>query len=123
MAANDATSLNSEQPRPRCRRFSLLDAMILVVGVALVLAAGGHSLTALVTYSFRTSVALVTNAPAIGQRWPHFPVAVRDPLRQAVSLGLQFGSALIPSMTLIFVILRLRRPRPPWRALMFSPAW
>ncbi len=120
-AVSDSNDVSCEQPQPRCRRFSLLDAMILIVGVALVLASGGDNLAPLVTYSYRTFVAVAAHAAEIRESWPRFPVPVRDPLSQAVSLGMQFGAAVLPGMAVIFIILRLRRPRPPWRTLLVQP--
>ena len=48
---------------------------------------------------------------------------LRDPSSQLVSYSFQFAGTLIIGMTPIFFIVRLRRPRPPWRTLLLQPGF
>jgi hypothetical protein len=55
------------------------------------------------------------------ENWPRFWVAVREPLRQIVNYGFQSAGIVLICMTPVFLMLRLRRPRPPWRVLLVQP--
>ena len=115
---------NALEPQPAaCRPFRLSDAMILIAGLAIVFARGGYLLTLFAGHFMqvcRTLMPLMLNEDVRGA-WPELLRMIRFPLRQCVGYGFQFSSMIFGSMMPIFLILRLRRPRPPWRALILQP--
>jgi hypothetical protein len=121
ISVSDSPATNAERAPAKCRSFRLSDAMILIAGLAIVFAMGGHLLKFFVESCVQICRAIVANMASIQEDWAQFPRLIREPSRQAVSYGLQFSAALVSSMTLIFFILRLRRPRPPWRVLVVQP--
>jgi hypothetical protein len=94
--------------RPRSRPFTLGDAMILIVALALALAIA------------RPGIAMIANAL---RTVPHSQFRT---LAGAVQLGrvlnivlLNFLFFLLPA----FLILRLKHPRPPWRSMLGQPGF
>jgi hypothetical protein len=118
---SDSTVMNPDAEPAACRRFSLADAMILIAGIALVLSMGGYLLKFFAGYFIQCYSAAVANRAELLENWPRFSRAIREPLRQAVSYGFQFSQDVVLSMTLVFFIVRMRSPRPPWRVLLVQP--
>jgi hypothetical protein len=107
--------------QPACRKFTLADALILIAGLTIVLSMGAH-LLALSASSFL--VVCLTGTFHLGDNWAGWPRLwdlVRKPAVDAIWYGFQFAGTLLFGMTPIFFILRLRRPRPRWRALLTQP--
>jgi hypothetical protein len=107
--------------QPACRKFTLADALILIAGLAVALSMGAHLLS-LDAASF-IEVCLVS-LQQVGDKWAGLPRlwhSIRLPLINAIWYGCQFLGTLLFGMTPIFFILRLKRPRPPWRSLLILP--
>ena len=104
-----------------CRKFGLTDAMILTAGAALSLAGGVHLIVLMArTFGHLCSEALAHRADLPGL-WLTFWGATHDDLRNTLWYGSQVLMALLFGFTLAFLIIRLRRPRPPWGALLRQP--
>jgi hypothetical protein len=100
---NSATSGSVE---PRSRRFTVGDAMILIVALALWLALA------------RPAIILIVDAV---RREPHYRLRT---WAGAVSLGRMINVVLLNFLFFFlpaFLILRLKRPRPPLRAAILQP--
>lgn len=95
--------------------------MILIAGVAIVLAMGSYLFAFFAQDSVRLCRVAWANLAEIRENSPRFWRVVREPLAQVVSYGMQSASVVLVAMTPMFLIMRLRRPRPPWRALLIQP--
>jgi hypothetical protein len=105
----------------RCREFRLSDAMILIAGAALALAAGSHLLLLLAEMLGRLCREAAAHRADLPAHWPVFWGATHDPLRNTLWYGFQVAEMFLVGMTPAFFVLRLRRPRPPWCALLRQP--
>jgi hypothetical protein len=107
--------------RAACRRFTLADALILIAGLAIVLSMGTH----LLRFSAESFVGIfhtiAANRVDLWESWPRFWRALREPVITTIWYGSQFFGTMLFGMTPIFFVLRLRRPRPRWRALLVQP--
>jgi hypothetical protein len=121
MTAETRTSTDPATAPSHCRKLGLLDAMILLAGFAVALAMGAHLLVLMADTFVRLCRAALHRSPSPLANWPSFWNATRDPLRNTLWYGLQFLFDLLFSMTPAFFIVRLRRPRPPLRALLRRP--
>lgn len=106
---------------PGCREFRISDAMILVAGAALALSAGSHLLVLLVDQVARLGWEAAAHVEDMVHHWPIFWARIQSPLRNTLSYGFQVAEMFLVGMTPAFIILRLRRPRPPMRALPGRP--
>jgi hypothetical protein len=113
--------MNSESERPEYRRFTLLDAMMLIAGLAIVLAMGAHLFRFLAEYIVQFCRVALANLFVIREDRLRFWRLIREPLVQIASYGFQCAETLLFAMTPMFMLLRLRRPRPPWRVLLIQP--
>ncbi len=94
--------------RPRCRPFSLGDVMILIVAIALGLAVARPALS--------TIVIAIQQAP----RDTIWSLARTIPLARFLTIVLlNFLGFLLPA----FLVLRVRRPRPPPRLIVVQPGF
>ncbi len=104
---------------PRCRRFTLGDGMILIVAFALWLALARSGLVMLFDAARKIPIARLLT-------WEDWQVYLFGTPAWGAAF-LTFGNALLlGSFTFLhpaFVILRLRRPRPPLRALIRQPGF
>src|SRR5262249_50303843 len=99
----------------------LSDAMILVGGTALALAAGSHLLLLWADMFGRLCWEAVAHRDDLPARWPVFWAATRDSLRNTLWYGYPTAEIGFFAMTPIFYALRLRRPRPPLHDLLRQP--
>jgi hypothetical protein len=106
----------SEATEPR--KFGLSDAMILIAGTALCLAAGIPLFGLLADAAGRLWAAGVTHR---GEPLAAFWRGTHDHLRNTLWYGFQVAEVFLVAMWPTFVALRLRRPRPPLRALVLEP--
>jgi hypothetical protein len=104
-----------------CRQFRLSDAMILLAGTALALSAGAHLLLLLADMIGRLCREAIAHRADLPDHWPLFWGATHDSLRYTAWYGLQMAETFLLGMTPAFFVLRLRRPRPPLRALVRQP--
>ncbi len=104
-----------------CRDFRLSDAMILLAGAALAVSAGSHLLLLLADMLVRLCREAAAHVADLPAHWPLFWGATHDSLRNALWYGLQLDEAFLFGMTPALFALRLRRPRPPLRALLRQP--
>jgi hypothetical protein len=109
-------------PEPAaCRPFRISDAMILIAGLAIVLAMGGHLFSWCALYVAQVCRTVVGHHDELWDNWPRVWRLIQEPVRQIVSYGFQAMGTLVVGMTPIFFILRLRSPRAPWRSLLVQP--
>src|SRR5262245_2489496 len=116
-----ATGADRSVGPTRCRGFRLSDAMTLIAAAALALAMGPHLpllLADMLGRLFRAAAAHSEDLPA---HWPLFWGATHDPLRNTLWYGFQVSEVFLFAMTPAFIVLRLRRPRPPLRDLPRQP--
>jgi hypothetical protein len=102
----------------RCRKFGIFDAMIVLAGLAVALAAGGHLVVLLAHALGVLGREVAAHRDEVFEHWPLFWLATRRPLITVVSYAGQILMMLLLGMTPTFLVLRLRRPRPPWRVLL-----
>jgi hypothetical protein len=107
-------------PTP-CHGFRISDAMILLAGVAVALSAGCHLLVLLADMLARLSREAMAHREDLITHWPVFWSATHDSLRNTLWYGFQVAEMFLFCLTPAFFILRLRRPRPPLRALLRQP--
>jgi hypothetical protein len=119
--ANDtaASPQRATEPMP-CRDFRLSDAMILIAGLALSLS-GAHLLVLMADAFRHLCRDAVVHRDALVAPWPAFWVAIRNELRSTLWYAFQVAGMVLLGMTPAFFVLRLRRPRPPLRALLRQP--
>jgi hypothetical protein len=101
-----------------CREFRLTDAMILIAGAALSLAGGAHLFVLLADAFGRLCGETVAHRENLLSNWPMVWGATHDHLRNTLWYGFQAAGIFLFGMTPAFIVLRLRRPRPPLRALL-----
>ena len=98
----------TEIDRPSLRPFGLADAMIFVIAIGLGLALA------------RPAIGLIADAVRSDPRWRF------QTLAGAVSLGRMLNIVLLNFLFFLlpaFLIVRLRRPRPALRSLIFQPGF
>jgi hypothetical protein len=105
----------------RCRQFRLSDAMILIAGAALSFAGGAHLFVLLADAFGRLCGVAVVHRTDLIEHWPVFWAATHDHVRNSLWYSFQVAGILLLGMTPTFLVLRLRRPRPPLRALLRQP--
>ncbi len=117
------TTISPEQTteRIRCRKFNLADAMILLAGLALTLSMGSHELVSLAGSLGSLGREAGAHRADLLANWPSFWRATGDHLRVSVYYGSLFATLLLLGMIPVFLVVRLRRPRPRWRALIRLP--
>jgi hypothetical protein len=121
MTAEAGASLNPAAESLLPRKFGLFDAMILLVGLALALATGVHLVPLLADAFTRLCGTALGHHSGPLANWPSFWKAIHDHLRNTLWYGFQFVFALLLGFTPAFLVLRLRKPRPPLRALLGQP--
>ncbi len=104
-----------------CRKFGLIDAMIVIAGVAICLAAGAHIFLFWADRLGRLCRAAASHGPDMLAHWPVFWNAIRDDLRNTLWYGFQFTMSALVGLMLAFIAVRWRRPRPPLRVLIRQP--
>jgi hypothetical protein len=109
----------------RSRRFGVYDVMVIIAGVALLFAFGNNKINNLI----QQFVELCRAAAAYYGFLPAGPYGPRQFLTKAIANhwsavvwhGVQAAELLILVMTTVFLLMRLRRPRPPIRVLLRQP--
>jgi hypothetical protein len=119
--AHDIAEAPDRQANPTRRDFRTSDAMILIAGAALALAAGSHLLVLLADMAGRLGTEAAAHRSALPGNWPAFWAAIHDSLRNVVWYGIQVGQMLLIGLTPAFLLIRMRRPRPAPRALLRQP--
>src|SRR5262249_33861498 len=119
----DEAPAGPDQPAgpAHCRGFRLSDAMVLVAGAALALAGGAHLLVLLADALVRLCGAAAAHRDDLPEHWPVFWAATRGDRRNPLWSGFQVAGTALLGLTPAFLVLRLRRPRPPLRALLRQP--
>src|SRR5262245_31292631 len=105
----------------RGRTFRISDAMALIAGMALVLAAGSHIIALWADMVGRLVREVVAHREALPGHWPLFWGATHDSFRNTLWYGFQLAESVVFVMTPVFFYLRLRRPRPPLRDMVRQP--
>ena len=118
---SDSTTSSADAELPACRPLRLSDVMILIAGLAIVLAIGGHLVSWCALHFARLCRTAVENRADLWENPPRLWRMIQDPVRQTASYGFQSIGALVFGMTPVFFILRLKRPRPAWRPLLVQP--
>ena len=121
MVRDPETRSDSTMAPARCRAFRVSDAMILVIGVSLTLAAGSHLLRLMGEALGSLLREAASHQEDLIPHWPLFWGYTHDHLRNTLWYGFQFAGSLLIGMIPIFLVLRLRRPRPEWRAMLRRP--
>jgi hypothetical protein len=121
MSHDMVASADQAPDQTPCRQFRLSDAMILLAGLALAFAAGAHLLVLLAQMLGRLCREAAEHRADLPGRWPVFWGATHDSLRNSVWYGYQVAETLLLGMTPAFLVVRLRRPRPPLRSLLRQP--
>jgi hypothetical protein len=119
--AHDIAAATDRRADLTARDFRTSDAMILIAGAALALAAGPHLLVLLADMAGRLGKEAADHRSALLGNWPAFWAATHDSLRNVVFYGIQIGQMLLMGMTPAFLMIRMRRPRPAPRALLRQP--
>jgi hypothetical protein len=107
------------------RRFGLYDLMVLIAGIALLLAIDNHKIKALIGQ-------FVGLCKAIAGYFGYFPAGGVGPRRFLAKAivnywggfvwsGVRVAEPLILTMTTVFLLLRVRRPRPSINVLLRQP--
>ena len=115
------TAVATHALQPACRRFTLADALILIAGLALVLSMGAHLLGLSAASLLDACIGSSLHVGVNWEGWPRLWREIRKPVIDTIWYGSQFAGTLLFGMTPIFFILRLKRPRPPLRALVVQP--
>jgi hypothetical protein len=105
----------------RCREFGITDAMIFVAGAALALSGGAQLLALLANMLGRLCVQAAALRGYLPGHWLAFWAGNHGHLRNVLWYGLQTAEISLVGMTLAFFAVRLRKPRPPLRALLRQP--
>jgi hypothetical protein len=100
------------------RPFGLSDAMILTAGAALSMSMGIHLLPLFADQAGDLVRDAVAHNDEVLAHWPAFWRATHDHLRNTLWYALQVAETVLIGLTLAFLALRLRRPRPPLRTLL-----
>jgi hypothetical protein len=130
MGAFDVTDkmTNTQIPaaeETRGRKFGVFDSMILIGGIALWLTYGEHKLAILIqqfTCLCHTIAAYYGFVPAASYGPPQYLMrAMANYWSSVLWYGVQVSVLLILIVTPVFLLMRVRRPRPPLRALLRQP--
>jgi hypothetical protein len=105
----------------RCRKFGLFDAMILIAGTALCLAAGAPLFGLLADAAGHLWASAVVYRGVVLANPMAFWRGTHDHLRNSLWYGFQVTETFLVGLWPTFFVLRLRRPRPPLRALLRQP--
>ena len=111
--------------RIRNRRFGVYDSMVLIAGIALFFAFENNRVRDLIKFSVafcKATAVYYGFLPAGPYGPPRFLTkAIRSYWETIVWDGVQVAELLILIMTAVFLLMRVRRPRPPIRALLRQP--
>ena len=127
---NGGLSMTSETDTPPAtqtspvasRKFGISDLMALIAGIALAISAGARDFVNLVEQIVLLSRTIAANQSARYRGRPHFWwQRVEIHWSTVLWYGCQVFEALVLSMTLAYLLVRLRPPRPPFRALLRQP--
>jgi hypothetical protein len=109
----------------RGRRFGLYDLMVFIAGIALLFAFENSKVQILIGQIVELSKAIAAYygfLPARSYGPPEFLTKTIATYWSGVEwYGVQTAELLILNMTIIFLLIRVRRPRPPIRALLKQP--
>jgi hypothetical protein len=100
--------------------------MIVVAGTAVCLAAGGSQLVNMLRVAIELGLQIGLYARLLPTDPWLFWSGVHDDLRNTLWYGFQLAQGILAGMWIPFLVLRLRRPRPPLREVLFYPgtvAW
>jgi len=111
MTDETVTSLD-RAAEPCGREFRLADAMILLAGLALSLAAGAHILVLLAAEAGRLCMAAAVHREDLLSNSTMFWKYTHDHMRNTLWYGFQAAEMFLTGMTPAFFVLRLKRPRP-----------
>jgi hypothetical protein len=121
MPVSESTTVTAIPQPAACRPLRIPDAMILIAGLAVVLAMGGHLFGWCAYFLYQVCRTVVENRADLWDDPQQLWRFIGDPARQLLSYGFQATAMLVFGMTPIFLILRLKRPRPSWRPLLVQP--
>jgi hypothetical protein len=120
LSESDGLAASNGEPQGR-RRFTLLDAMILLAGLGLTLGMGvhllpliGRSVTGFMSDPLENLRYVFRQRPATLANW-------YDHVSDLFGYTFQFLNDLVFGMTPAVLLIGLRRPRPPWRRLLVQP--
>jgi hypothetical protein len=105
----------------RCREFQISDAMILLAGLAFSLSMGAYLFFFFADAISRLCREASDNAPFLFADPLRFCKLIAPDLRNTLWYGLQVLEMLLGGMIPAFLVIRLRRPRPPLRCLIRQP--
>jgi hypothetical protein len=120
----EVVNLSRAEDPKRCRKFTLSDAMILVAGTAFSLAISpflAHPIANLIEWLPRLCKEATAHTSYLFEHWPAFWAAIRFPLIQCLWFSCGSIELYVLGMTLPFLALRLKRPRPALRGLLRQP--
>ena len=119
-----ATSIQAAETM-RGRRFGVYDSMVLIAGIALLFAPENNKVRDLIDQlvGLCKAVAVYYGFVPAGAWGPprYLAKAIRSFLSGAEWYGVQAAEMLILNMTAVFLLMRVRRPRPPVRTLLRQP--
>jgi hypothetical protein len=98
--------------------------MILIAGMAFSLAISpsfGHPIERLIECLPQLWRAVAAHTSDLHEHWPIFWSAVRRPMSQCLWWSYRLIQIYLVGMTLTFLVLRLKRPRPALRELLRQP--
>ena len=104
-----------------CRRFGLLDGMILLAGAAIALSVGAHLFPLLFQRLAHLCELVAEHGSDIVQNRAAYVMRARDDARNTLWYGLQSAEAIILGLTPAYLIVRFRKPRAGFRALVQQP--
>jgi hypothetical protein len=110
------------EPIP-ARRFGVLDALVLILGLALALSFGLQFVKELVeVFPVWWDTLLHYNKGRYAERPELWPWMLRQHWRAILWRSLDLLEVSLWSMAPAFLLLRARAPRPPWRTLFLLPS-
>jgi hypothetical protein len=125
MTGENATTPFPAAETTRGRKFGVYDAMLSIGGIALLLASGQHQFLRLLqqfTGLCNTIAAYYGFIPAGPYGPPQFLMeSMANYWSSVLWYSVQASELLILVMTPVFLLMRVRRPRPPIRALLRQP--
>jgi hypothetical protein len=122
--ACEIANLNRVEDSERCRKFTLSDAMILTAGTAFALANSSiffHPIEHLIEWLPRLWREAAAHTSLLFEHWPAFRAVIRYPVIQCLWISCKLIQAYLFAMTLPFLVLRLKRPRPALNELLRQP--
>jgi hypothetical protein len=122
MTSNDAILSVPPTEQTRSRRFGLSDSMVSIGGIALVLTYGRYEFVSLFWQIVYLCRAIAAYFGFIS--WGRSPFLMKDMANFWSSVlwhGIQVSELLVLIMTPVFLLMRLRRPRPSFRTLLKQP--